>query len=245
VVNGRSPLRRHSKFYPLLLSLVIFATVPLSWAWSRPSANVGSLSGPGDSTVASRRHTQQSPSAAGAQLEAGSSLKFRVHSGLLARFRQGPHPIPPVRLRIPAIAVDAPVVPVGVRVGTDSMEIPLDVSVVGWYRFSSQPGQAGSSVLIGHVDSKAQGAGALFRLRELMPGAAIVVRLVDGTAHRFTVIARRQYGKDALPLGVFARSGRPILTLITCGGPFDYTTGHYLDNVVVFALPAGPPAGTA
>jgi sortase (surface protein transpeptidase) len=143
-----------------------------------------------------------------------------------------------VRLRVPAIGIDAPVVPVGVHTGTGAMDIPVDVSVVGWYRYSAQPGRAGSSVVIGHVDSRVQGAGAFFRLREVTPGAAVVVLLADGTVHRFTVIARREYRKEALPPSIFARSGRPLLALVTCGGPFDQVTRHYLDNVVVFALPA-------
>jgi hypothetical protein len=31
---------------------------------------------------------------------------------------------------------------------------------------------------------------------------------------------------------------RPVLRLITCGGSFDRSTGHYRDNVVVYADPA-------
>jgi hypothetical protein len=145
-----------------------------------------------------------------------------------------------VRLRISALDVDVPVVPVGVDSGTGSVNVPSDVSVIGWYRFSSQPGQAGSAVLLGHVDSKVQGPGALFHLSDLMPGAMIVLRLADGSTARFTALARRQYEKDGLPPRVFAQSGTPLVSLVTCGGPFDAGTGHYRDNVVVFALPTGP-----
>jgi hypothetical protein len=34
---------------------------------------------------------------------------------------------------------------------------------------------------------------------------------------------------------VFFRLGEPVLRLITCGGSFDRSTGHYRDNIIVFA----------
>ena len=27
----------------------------------------------------------------------------------------------------------------------------------------------------------------------------------------------------------------PTLRLVTCGGAFDYSTGHYVDNIIVYA----------
>jgi hypothetical protein len=34
---------------------------------------------------------------------------------------------------------------------------------------------------------------------------------------------------------VYGRAGYPSLRLITCGGPFDQATGHYVDNIIVYA----------
>lgn len=56
---------------------------------------------------------------------------------------------------------------------------------------------------------------------------------------RFAPVTRRRYGRDGLPARVFAREGGPVLTPITCGGTFDPRIGRYLDNVVVYAVPAG------
>jgi sortase (surface protein transpeptidase) len=117
--------------------------------------------------------------------------------------------------------------------------VPPDVRTVGWYRFSPIPGEPGSSVLLGHVDSSTQGPGAFFHLARLEPGSKIRVLLADGSARSFRVVARRSYLKSRLPATVFARTGRPILTLVTCGGPFDASIGHYRDNVVVYAVPVG------
>lgn len=143
----------------------------------------------------------------------------------------------PVRVWIDAIGVDARILPVGVVSGTWTMEVPADVSVVGWYRFGPSPGAAGSSVLVGHVDSRAQGAGVFFRLSQLAPRDRVVVEFGSGRLEWFEVVARRSYDKSNLPDRVFARTGGPVLTLITCGGSFDYRTHHYADNVVVFAVP--------
>ena len=46
----------------------------------------------------------------------------------------------------------------------------------------------------------------------------------------------RRYPKDHFPTQlVYGNTDHAALRLITCGGSFDFSTGHYLDNVVVFA----------
>jgi hypothetical protein len=143
-----------------------------------------------------------------------------------------------MRIRVGAIGVDAPVVPVGIADTGGAMEVPEDITTVGWYRYGPRPDQPGSSVLVGHVDSSARGAGVFFRLRQVPIGSVVRIDFADGSSARFRVAARRAYPKTQLPARVFARSGDPVLTLITCGGAFDPSTGHYVDNVVVYAVPA-------
>jgi hypothetical protein len=42
--------------------------------------------------------------------------------------------------------------------------------------------------------------------------------------------------KDRFPTqAVYGPTPDPELRLITCGGAFDYATGHYLSNIVVYA----------
>lgn len=97
---------------------------------------------------------------------------------------------------------------------------------------------SGSVVIDGHVDSAAFGVGALFRLRDARPGDDIVVTNVAGVTTRYSVVARRTYAKTTLPVTeIFAADVDPRLVLLTCGGPFDPTTRHYADNVVVYAVP--------
>jgi hypothetical protein len=150
--------------------------------------------------------------------------------------------VAPARLRVPAMDLDATVLPVGVDKAGD-FAVPPSVDRVGWYRYG--PGFAadrGSIVVAGHVDSAEQGEGAFFRLGRMRIKDEITLYDDNGAERRFRVVARERYAKSKIPLDrYFARDGAPRLTLITCGGPFDRRTGHYRDNVVVTATPVEPP----
>ena len=151
-----------------------------------------------------------------------------------------PPRLAPLRIRVPSIDVDAPVVPVGILPG-DVMEIPDDVDDLGWYDpdgLGVAPGLAGTAVLAGHVDSRTQGRGALYDLRDLAVGDPVEVALEDGTVQTWRVTDVVQYPKATLPYDeVFTWSGSPRLALITCGGEFDRTERSYLDNIVAYAEP--------
>jgi hypothetical protein len=144
---------------------------------------------------------------------------------------------PPVSVAIPAIGVDATAVRVGLE-DDGSMEIPEDVATVGWYELGVAPGEDGSAVIAGHVDSRTQGRGAFFDLRDLQVGDVAKVAHEDGTTSRWEVTGRTSYPKDEAPLPeLFRRGGEPQLTLITCGGDFDAGARSYTDNVVVVLAP--------
>jgi len=148
-----------------------------------------------------------------------------------ARTATGPVP---VRLVVPAIGVDAEIVPVGYAEG--EMEIPPTADTVGWYEYGPRPGDAGSSVLAAHVAWQ-RVRGAFWDLRDLPPGAEFEVRFADGTSRWFRTVALEVYGKDELPAAdLFRRSGNAELTLITCGGAFNPSLGVYDSNVVATAV---------
>jgi hypothetical protein len=144
----------------------------------------------------------------------------------------------PVRVRLPSLGIDSPVVPVGVT-GSGDLEIPGDVDDVGWYRFGPAPGAgSGSAVLTGHVDSVRQGPGPFSRLGELAPGDIVAVVDEAGVERSFTVLSREEWAKSEVPMDrLFDRGGSARLVLITCGGDFDAASGHYEDNVAVTAVP--------
>jgi LPXTG-site transpeptidase (sortase) family protein len=139
----------------------------------------------------------------------------------------------PARVAIPAIGVDAPIVPVGLDAG-GAMQTP-GFGSAGWYEPGPKPGEAGPAVVVAHVDSKANGPDVFFRLRELRPGDQVTVHY-PSQARTFRVTATEQAAKTALPTGkIWTGTADPVLRLITCGGAFDRRAGSYLDNVIVYA----------
>jgi sortase (surface protein transpeptidase) len=149
----------------------------------------------------------------------------------------------PVRVRIPAIGVDSSVVDVGVD-AAGALVPPDSADVTGWFAAGPAPGAPGPAVLAGHIDSRV-GPGVFYRLVDLKPGDAIEVQRADGSVARFTVSASVQTAKTAFPTDlVYAPVPGPELRLITCGGSFDRSAGHYRDNVVVEAVSAGGSAWT-
>lgn len=144
-----------------------------------------------------------------------------------------PTGIVPASIAIPAIGVDARVI--DLQLTADEVEVPTDFDEAGWWVQTRKPGEIGPAVIGGHVDSTS-GPAVFFRLASLRVGDEVVVADATGGTRRFVVdTAPVQVRKDARPPEVFGfGEGRPELRLITCGGDFDPTTGHYVDNVVVF-----------
>ncbi len=140
----------------------------------------------------------------------------------------------PVELRVPALGIRTGVVPLGLQ-ADGQIEVPATVHQIGWYDRGPTPGQMGSAVMLGHVDSYQQ-VGTFYYLRTMKVGEAIYVTLTDGLTVHFSVTRVVQYAKTAFPDRlVFGPSGTESLQLVTCGGAFDYSTGHYLANIVVFS----------
>jgi Sortase domain len=140
----------------------------------------------------------------------------------------------PVYLSIPVIGVRTRLIRLGLT-AQGTLQVPASTSVAGWYTGSPRPGQVGSAVIAGHIDSYL-GPGIFFRLRLLRPGDRVYVRHADGTLAVFRVYAERSYPKNHFPTQrVYGPAPDPELRLITCGGTFDPATGSYLNNVVVYA----------
>ena len=140
----------------------------------------------------------------------------------------------PVSLTIPLIGVKTQLVKLGLT-ADGALQVPSSTTVAGWYTGAPRPGDIGSAVIVGHVDSLT-GPGVFYRLSELRSGNRIFVLRADGTTVAFRVTAVRDYQKDHFPTqDVYGPTPDAELRLITCGGDFDAATGHYLSNVVVYA----------
>lgn len=145
---------------------------------------------------------------------------------------------PPAGVSIDALGISVPIVPVGVD-DTGFMEIPDDPAVGGWYRYGPEPQTgAGNTVIAAHIDSPDYPIGPFAALRDAPAGAEVRVRSTAGIETRWSVQTVTYYAKTTLDTdALFARSGPPTLVLVTCGGEFDASTGHYRDNVVLVATP--------
>lgn len=144
----------------------------------------------------------------------------------------------PVSIEIPAIGVTSDLERLG-RDATGAIEIPSSWQVAGWYADGVRPGQVGPAVIVGHVDST-QGPAVFYRLRELQRDDKIKITREDGSVATFVVDRLEQHAKTRFPADdVYLPTLEPTLRLVTCDGTFDQSTGHYRDNLVVFADLAG------
>jgi hypothetical protein len=197
--------------------------------------------------VASQRHSPQPPPSAAGSL--GPSAGFAA----IPVARSSPDQFPnvvgpvlpsskPVALDIPAIGVHSALLYLGLT-AQHTLQVPApgpDYDKAGWYKYSSTPGSLGPAVIVGHVDSAALGPSVFFNLGDLRPGDEVRVIRADGVVAVFGVDGVRSYPKDDFPTQlVYGSTDHAALRLITCGGPFDQATGHYLDNIVVFASLVG------
>ena len=156
---------------------------------------------------------------------------FRVHGLSLSRSV-------PVSVAIPAIGVNSRLLHLGVGAdGTIAVpSLDTEANEAAWFKDSATPGQVGASVIEGHLDSL-QGPAVFFRLGALRPGDFVDVTLADGVTAVFRVTGVREYRKTNFPAKtIYGATDYAALRLITCGGAFDYATGHYLSSTVVFAI---------
>jgi hypothetical protein len=121
-----------------------------------------------------------------------------------------------------------------------SLGVPADVHTVGWDVYSAaMDSAAGSTVLDGHVNYAGQGAGFFSDLASMHPGEVLAITSPAGITSHWRTTSETVYPKNhGLPASLFSPGGPRQVVLISCGGAFDWNTGHYLSNVVVVAVPA-------
>ncbi|MFE6129623.1 class F sortase [Streptomyces sp. NPDC056437] len=152
--------------------------------------------------------------------------------------RSAVRPLPPsdpVRLLIPDIGVDAPMMPLELD-SEGTLETPPadNPGMAGWYADGTAPGAVGTAVTAGHVDTPL-GPGVFYQLGALEQGDTIEVVREDRRTAVFTVDAVEVHDKADFPdEKVYGNSGRPELRVITCGGDYSKGTG-YQGNIVVYA----------
>ncbi|MEU6683177.1 class F sortase [Streptomyces sp. NPDC046832] len=159
----------------------------------------------------------------------------RVPGGTFAgAVRPLPYALPD-RVRIPAIQVDAPMIPVGLDTdGWVGAPPPEDPNLAGWFTGAVTPGEKGTAVVVGHVDNQ-QGPAVFYGLGALKKGHRVEVARQDGKTAEFEIYGVEVFAKNNFPGDrVYASKGAPELRVITCGGGFSKQDG-YAGNVVAFA----------
>lgn len=216
-------------FAGLLVSLVVALTAdgPPKIDEVRGDASVSASTKPSPGTMAGAARAGTSPRPASALERNDASV-----DALARRATR-----PPSGLRVPSLGLDAAVRPVGVAADRQ-MRLPADPRILGWYRFGPAPGDAGSVVLAGHVDSRRFGVGPLAALQSIDVGERVEVVTGSGSVRAYRVDSIERFDQQALPAAVFARNGPERLRLVTCTGPFLPDAGGYQQNLVVTAVPA-------
>jgi sortase (surface protein transpeptidase) len=142
----------------------------------------------------------------------------------------------PERVRIPAIDVDSQLLHLGLDAeGAIAVPSGEDIDLAAWFDGSPRPGEDGPAVIEGHVDSP-NGESVFYDLSALEPGDEVDVDRADGSSVTFVVEKVEAYPKDDFPTSrVYGNTDGAELRVITCGGDWDPSVGHYEDNTVVFA----------
>ncbi|WP_371239858.1 class F sortase [Streptomyces pimonensis] len=142
----------------------------------------------------------------------------------------------PTRLLIPAIDVDAPFTDLAIgSKGQLEPPPPHDTNLVGWYAKGVSPGERGTAIIAGHVDTTTSPA-VFARLGELKKGDRFRVLRADGSKATFVVDETESFEKDDFPdERVYADTPDAQVRLITCAGDYDHAAKDYTENLVVFA----------
>lgn len=148
------------------------------------------------------------------------------------------------RIVIPKFGVDAPIQVKGVD-GNNQMESPDGPVNVAWYDFTSRPGHGSNAVFSGHVDYVNYGPAVFYNIGNLVPNDVIEVRLEDGAVYSYSVVSINSVSANPSQeelASIVGPADNDIITLITCGGTFNYSTHEYDSRTIVRATRVLQPA---
>ena len=138
----------------------------------------------------------------------------------------------PVKLEIPKIGVEAPVVPVWTY-EDGTMESPKTADDVGWW--AGRKAGKGNLLLDAHHDWNGR-QGTFYRLAELKSGDEIHVRGDDPTKLlTYRIVWVKNYDRNIDATDLLGNDNGQVATLITCGGTFDTIARTHRERVVARA----------
>ena len=225
--HAADELRRRARWLALAVALAVVGT-----------AQVGAvlLRSPDPTARSAVPASTRTPAEPGASATGRSDSEPRPSSSApAARAAAPPRRSPPLHLSIPSIGVSQRLLRLGLQKdGTVEVPAPGDAENPGWYELGTAPGQPGSAVILGHVDSTS-GPAVFYELRSLEQGDRVDVRLEDGRVAHFAVEDVVTYPNSRFPARkVYTPQGYRGLNLVTCGGDYDRSRGGYQSNVVAY-----------
>jgi hypothetical protein len=231
----RFPGARRPSWQALAASgLVLSGAAMTATAWLSPGlpSPPGSLPGPAPGTA-----SPAPPGRAGEFPARPRPPESRPAVTRPAAIPEGTPPDAPVQVRIPVLAVLAPVIGLGQNPdGTVAVPPLSQPQLTSWFDDGPAPGQPGPAAIFGHVDTAATGPAVFYHLADLRPGDEVDITRGDRRVLAFTVYRVAQYPKKSFPtMAVYGDTPGPELRLITCGGTFNPATGSYESNVVAYA----------
>jgi LPXTG-site transpeptidase (sortase) family protein len=145
--------------------------------------------------------------------------------------------VQPVAIKIEKAQVDAQV---EVQEIVDGVMLnPSGPFVVSWYRETGHLGDKDNIVMAGHLDYWDVGEAVFYHVGDLKEGDIIEITGADDVVYKYKVEWVRNYKVADLDKkevqSIVGKTNDEQLTLITCGGPFDYNRGEYLERLVVRA----------
>ncbi|MBF0706551.1 class F sortase (plasmid) [Alkalihalobacillus hwajinpoensis] len=208
----------------LMIIAVLFVLSVMVGCGQSPQASPEFKDEPANSTLNQNLENQQG--------KVNSEEKDKDSDSSLNKNEKG---ILPTSISIPSIDVEANVIKVGKLPG-GQMESPKTEVDVGWYESGAKPGEKGSAVLAGHVDST-EGPAVFFNLENMNKDDLFYITDEKGKRLTFKVYEKKSYPKDRAPLSkVFGYTAAKTVKLITCTGEFLDDIGTHENRLVVSGL---------
>jgi LPXTG-site transpeptidase (sortase) family protein len=144
--------------------------------------------------------------------------------------------VPPTRIEIPTIHLDATIEAVGVTANGE-MGLPNDPNNVAWYDLGQTPGETGTAVIAGHNIWKNGKSSTFANLSALDLGDKIYIENEKGEKSAFIVQKTRKYSPEIDTTDIFrSTDGKAHLNLITCAGSWDKSAQSFTQRLIVFAV---------
>jgi hypothetical protein len=212
-------------------------TLPLSWQTRPAAAQYGDLPGDMPSSDPSPVLAPAAPVTSDElppSPEVGDDQATDAPAPGAAVVPSVPVGVPPVKIAIPALGVEAMIEAVGDD-PDGAMSAPSDPDEVAWYERGPGMGVPGNVVFAGHINwaGRTRTFGLLERL-----DLGDVIQVIDakGRGFEYAVESSHWVRAEGAPVeDIFAQPSEPVITLITCGGEYVASRREYLDRLIVRA----------